>query len=133
MNGNINNTKLRLVITLATRALVPGYRHKLELRWDTGYSKYHLVLEFKVEPLYPEKGTVLEFSWEHLKKKKVFTLVPGKNRTQAPCFGIKCKRSLTDERFGYLYKTVSWSMLKRQNEGLYLPFRYDRLITNKVI
>jgi len=51
-----------------------------------------LVPEYKVETLYLGTGTVPDFSvgtW----KKGVFTLVPIKNRSRAPCSGTKSERS----------------------------------------
>ena len=64
----------KAVFTRGARVLEPGYRHKIMLRSDTGYSKYpvvscsHLVREFKLDTLYPGTGTVPEFWCEYFEK-----------------------------------------------------------------
>ena len=72
------------MFTLAVQALVPGYRHEIVICSDTGYSKdrstMHLVLEYKVDTLCPDTGSVPEF-WSECLAKCAFTLVPSENRT----------------------------------------------------
>ena len=103
------NAKGTAVFTLGARALVPGHGYKTVLCSDTGYQicwspaqcpstrsrpctrrPRDLVL---VETLYSGTGTVPEF-WRGYLKKSVFTLVPIKIRSRAPCSGTKCERSL---------------------------------------
>ena len=84
------------VFTLGARALVPGHRHKMVLCSDTGYPIYHCPVQCpstRSRP-FPRARALCPNSGVGTWKSGVFTLVPIKNRSRAPCSGTKSERSL---------------------------------------
>ena len=77
------------VFTLGARALVPGHWHKMVLCSDTGYPGNQCLVQCPSTRSRPCPNSGMGF-W----KKGVFTLVPIKNGSQAPCVGTKSERSL---------------------------------------
>ena len=71
--------------------------------------------------------TVPEFYREYLKKECVFTLVPGENRTRAPCADTRCARCPS-----YFLKTsTDLSIKARSSPARLLPFNWTRTYSQK--
>ena len=81
------NELFKAVFTLGARA-PPAQNGVVFRHWEPDIFFLGSVPEYKVETLYSGTGTVPEF-WRGFLKKGVFTLVPIKNRSRAPCSGTK--------------------------------------------
>ena len=97
------------MFTLA-QSLVPGHRHKTVLCSDSLGTR-DIIAEFSaraqgLDLVLGHRARIL--AWV-LEKKGVFTLVPTKNRSRAPCLGTKSERSLSLETSKF------YSMLKLEN------------------